>query len=125
MNVMHHPRTLIRTSGTLVAVLLACLLAGGPSLANECHEPVTGTIRLEPHHPWRPPFDLERVSSGLTAIVELQVAERPLREYWLSSFSQGKEVERKIVALAGIFAKPPFVGRATFAQPFDELALFA
>jgi len=95
------------------------------SLADECQEQVTGAIRLETRHPWRPPFDLERVGKGVTAVAELQSETRPLREYWLASYWQGTEAERKIVALAGIFAKPPFVGKATFIQPFDELVLFA
>jgi len=80
---------------------------------------------LEPHHPWRPPFDLDRPGQGFTAVAELHSEDRPLREYWLSSYSEGKEVERKILALAGIFSKPPFVGKATFTEPFDELVLFA
>ena len=93
--------------------------------ASDCPETVTAQIRLEPHHPWRPPFDLERVGQGFTAVVELQSQERPLREYWLAAYSQGKETERKIIALAGIFSKPPFVGKATFAQPMEELVLYA
>ncbi|MFN8009102.1 MAG: hypothetical protein U0V70_19160 [Terriglobia bacterium] len=86
---------------------------------------MTAQIRLEPHHPWRPPFDLERVGLGYTAVVEVQSEERPLREYWLSAISHGKETERKIIALAGIFSKPPFIGKATFTQPADELVLYA
>jgi len=97
----------------------------GSAVANECREPVTGQIRLEPHHPWTPPFGLERTGHGFTAVVELHSEVRPLREYWLSSQAQGKEVERKIVALAGIFSKPPFIGKVTLTQPFDELVLFA
>ena len=54
---------------------------------------------------------LERPGQGFTAVVELNSEVRPLREYWLSSQAEGKEVERKIVALAGIFSKPPFSAR--------------
>jgi hypothetical protein len=68
---------------------------------------------------------LDRPGQGFTAVVEIHSEARPLREYWLSSQAEGKEVERKIVALAGIFSKPPFVGRVTFTQPFDELILLA
>ncbi len=109
---------------------LLCALAflastAGVAFANECREEVTGQIRLESHHPWRPPFDLDRPGQGFTAVVELQSQVRPLREYWLSSFSEGQPLEQKIVALAGIFSKPPFIGKAVFSQPFDELVLFA
>lgn len=120
------PQTLFCLCRSLVCSLLFwAAVSTTHSLANECQEQVTGTIRLEPHHPWRPPFDLERVGKGVTAAAELQAKARPLREYWLASYWQGKEAERKIVALAGIFAKPPFVGKAMFILPFDELVLFA
>jgi hypothetical protein len=113
-----------RLCSGLFGVLVLCLLTPGSSRANECREPVTGQIRLEPHHPWTPPFGLERPGQGFTAVVEIHSEVRPLREYWLSSQAEGKEVERKIVALAGIFSKPPFVGKVTFTQAFDELVLF-
>ena len=108
----------------LFGVFVFLLSTPGSTFGNECREPVTGQIRLEPHHPWAPPFGLERPGHGFTAVVELHSDGRPLREYWLSSQAEGKEVERKIVALAGIFSKPPFVGKVTFTQPFDELILF-
>ena len=108
----------------LVRRVCSLPLDAGIHLGNECREPVTGQIRLEPHHPWAPPFGLERPGQGFTAVVEIHSDVRPLREYWLSSQAEGKEVERKIVALAGIFSKPPFVGKVTFTQPFDELILF-
>ncbi len=108
----------------LFAVFVLCFSMPASTLGNECREPVTGQIRLEPHHPWAPPFGLERPGKGFTAVVEIHSDVRPLREYWLSSQAEGKEVERKIVALAGIFSKPPFIGKVTFAQPFDELVLF-
>ena len=119
-----------RTRYRHVGVLFFCLFLFSPLLlsseeSSDCPETVTAQIRLEPHHPWRPPFDLERVGQGFTAVVELQSEGRPLREYWLSAYSQGRETERKIIALAGIFSKPPFIGKATFAQPMDELVLFA
>jgi hypothetical protein len=119
---MHKRR---RIGGVLLALLAGILANLSTLLADECREQVTGQIRLEPHHPWRPPFDLERLGQSFVAVVELQSEERPLREYWLVSYLQGQELERKIVALAGIFAKPPFIGKASFTQPFDELALFA
>jgi hypothetical protein len=111
----------------LVSLLVALftLLFLSVAEASDCPERVTAQIRLEPHHPWRPPFDLERIGQGFTAVVELQSEERPLREYWLSAYSQGRETERKIIALAGIFSKPPFIGKAKFAEPMDELVLFA
>lgn len=110
---------------TLPAWMLCFIATAGVHSANDCQEEVAGQIRLEPHHPWRPPFDLERVGQGFVAVAELSSKERPLREYWLASYWQGQEVQRKIVALSGIFAKPPYVGKAAFTKPFDELALLA
>ena len=49
----------------LFGVVFLSLSTPGASLGNECREQVTGQIRLEPHHPWRPPFDLERIGQGL------------------------------------------------------------
>ena len=106
-------------------LLFVMLLCQGAALGDECQEQVNAQIRLESPHPWRPPFGLERVGQGFTAVTEIHSDTRPLREYWLASYLGGQEVEKKIVALAGIFAKPPFVGRVTFAKSFDELVLFA
>ena len=126
METLETSRVWCRYAGIL-SILLSVFTLPLPSVvkASDCPEQVTAQIRLEPHHPWRPPFDLDRVGQGFTAVVELQSEERPLREYWLSAISQGKETERKIIGLAGIFSKPPFVGKAAFSQPFDELVLFA
>ena len=114
-----------RVGRRLFSVLFFLVFMTGSTLADECRESVTGQIRLEPHHPWVPPFGLDRPGHGFTAVAEVNAEARPLREYWLASQANGKEVERKIVALAGIFSKPPFTGKVTFTQPFEELVLFA
>jgi hypothetical protein len=64
----------------LFPLLGLCLLMPSSTLGNECREPVTGQIRLEPHHPWVPPFGLERPGQGFTAVVEIHSDVRPLRE---------------------------------------------
>lgn len=91
----------------------------------ECDEEVVADIRLENQHVWRPPFGIDRIGRGIRTIVELQSAQKPLREYWLVSFLNGKEVERKVLSLAGIMSGPPYRSEVFLGQAFDQLALFA
>jgi len=113
------------------SVLLFLLLGQGCSslllAVNRCDEKVTVQIRLEPQHPWRPPFGLERVGQPITAIVEAASEERPYREYTLAAFVEGKEVDRQVLNLAGHFSsgKSPYTARARFAVYLEELVLFA
>ena len=79
-------------------------------------------FQFDPGHPWRPPYGVERV--GLTpVIVQFASATRPAPEHWLAAFREGKEVERRSLALAGA---SPFTARVSFAtSPApDELVLF-
>jgi hypothetical protein len=94
---------------------------------DRCDESVTAQIKLESQHPWRPPFGLERVGQSLTAIVEVTSEDRPYREYWLTAFLDGKEIDRQVFNLSGHFSsgKSPYTGKATFAVYPDELVLFA
>ena len=78
-------------------------------------------LQFDPGHPWRPPFGVERV--GLTpVIVQFDSDTHPAPEHWLAAYREGKEVERKIVDVAG---KSPFTIRATFttSPAPEELAL--
>jgi hypothetical protein len=78
-------------------------------------------FQFDPGHPWRPPFGTERV--GLTpVIVQFDSDTHPAPEHWLAAYREGKEVERKIVDVAG---KSPFTIRATFttSPAPEELAL--
>ena len=48
------------------------------------------SVRLDPGHPWRPPFGLERVGRPTAAVVES--SSRPsAAKYYLSAFLKGKE----------------------------------
>ncbi len=92
-----------------------------------CDETVTAQIRLETQHPWRPPFGVDRVGQPLTAVVEVVSENRPYREYWLTAFLDGKEIDRQVFNLSGHYAsgKSPYAGSASFAVYPDELVLFA
>lgn len=95
--------------------------------AAECDEKVVPHIRLDSGHPWQPPFGLERVGQPLTVAVELESEQRPMREYWLAGYLNGKEIDRHVLHLTGsqLSGKSPFTGRANFDAYPDELVLFA
>src|SRR5215471_636483 len=77
-----------------------------------CDETVTAQIHLESHHPWRPPFGLDRVGQPLIATVEVISENRPYREYWLAALLDGKEIDREVFNLSGHYAtgKSPYTG---------------
>src|SRR3990172_4489407 len=112
-------------------ILFICLFSLYPApfqlAANDCDEKVTARIRLDEGHAWRPPFGLDRVGQPNHIVVEVESGERPYREYWLAAYRDGKEVDRQMFHLAGshLTGKSPYTGRASFAQSFDEVALFA
>ena len=80
-------------------------------------------FQLDPGHPWRPPFGVERV--GLTpVIVQFASDTHPAPEHWLAAYREGKEVERKALDVSG---KSPFTARVTFttSPAPEELVLLA
>ncbi|MFN8007383.1 MAG: hypothetical protein U0V70_10235 [Terriglobia bacterium] len=111
----------------LVAGLLILYPVSRDQAANDCDEKVTVKIRLEEGHAWRPPFGLDRIGQPLNVVIEVESEERPYREYWVVTYQNGKEIDRQIFHLAGshLTGKSPYLGRASFAQYFDEVALFA
>ncbi len=62
-----------------------------------CDETVDTEISIDPGHPWRPPFGLDRVGKPPTIVVELSAAKRLRREYMLVGYTDGKELERRYV----------------------------
>jgi len=79
-------------------------------------------IRLEPGHPWRPPFGLERIGRPWDAVVEIAADRQPRPAYWLAEFRDGKEVTRHAIALSG---KAPLAGRVALDSWPTELRLLA
>lgn len=76
-------------------------MAAPPAAAQQdaCHEPVVASLRIDKGHPWLPPFGLERVGMPLTAVVQVESQQRPLRDYFLVGLTGGKEVERHALNL--------------------------
>jgi hypothetical protein len=88
-----------------------------------CNEKVIPQIRIDPGHPWRPPFGLERIGKPLTAVVELTADARPVREYYLAAVLHGRELERHALNLGS--GKTFFSDTVMLDSYPDELVLSA
>jgi len=108
-------------------LLVACFFIASPCTLvaqhDGCTEQVESHIRVDPGHPWRPPFGLGRVGPPVTAVVEVSSAVLPLREYTLVAYLNGKEIERQVLNLTG--NKAPYTDRVLFKTHPSELVLFA
>jgi hypothetical protein len=103
----------------LVYVLHSCFAAGPNGTHVFSQEMTDWIVRVEPGHPWRPPFGLDRVGQPISVLVE--AAQRPqAASYFLSAFHKGKEVDRLPVALPD---RPPFAARLAFKKYADEMLL--
>src|SRR5439155_17028402 len=110
-------------------LLLCCLgLVGMPLLAqDDCAEQVAAQVRVDPGHPWRPPFGLDGVGRPLTALVEV-TSDKPLvREYSLVAYLRKKEVGRYVLTEINSHRKDDtsYSERLTLDMYPDEIALFA
>jgi hypothetical protein len=109
------PRRSIGLTRPLLAVILA-VAGGNRPLAAQDFE-----VRLDPGHPWRPPFGLERVGRPLAAVV--RASGRPSHAgYTLSVQSQGKEVGHHTVSFP---AAAPYSARVPIEGVADELVFSA
>lgn len=107
-----------------VALLAFCGAVAQQSRVDpECGEAAAASIRLDAGHPWRPPFRLDRIGRPLEAVVQLSLEERPIRDYILAGYRDGKEIERHMLRMRS--RKPPYIGTASFEHYPDELVLLA
>jgi hypothetical protein len=88
-----------------------------------CDEKVRPQIRVDPGHPWRPPFGVDRIGRPLAVHVELAAEHSPLREYYLAGYRGGKETERRLLNV--MRGKSPFADTSEFTSFPDQVALFA
>lgn len=79
-------------------------------------------LRIDPGHPWRPPFGLQRVGQPAKVIVQFACDESPVPEHWLVACRDGQEVDRKVLSVSGA---SPFAAKAELDSCCDELALFS
>src|SRR5713226_7231194 len=111
-------------------LLVCCLGWAAVSLLpaqDECNEDVVARVRVDPGHPWRPPFGLDRVGQPMTALVEVTSEKRLVREYSLVGYLRGKEVGRYALTEINHQRKDPssYFERVKFDTYPDELPLFA
>lgn len=107
----------------VVAMAFSGVPSGGTEAASvENGSKAAAVIRLEPGHPWRPPFGLERVGRPWEAVVEIAEDRQPRPEYWLAEFRDGKESVRHTLALSG---KAPLASRVSLNSWPTELRLLA
>jgi hypothetical protein len=85
-------------------------------------ESVVAHIRIDPGHPWRPPFGLERVGQPLVVVVEIESAPKSVQKYSLTSYRNGQEIGHREVPVTGRF---PSTNRVTLATWPTELVLSA
>ena len=110
-------------AGLAGAILLGGLLLvrGSPGSAAEAPgDAPPAQIRIEPGHPWRPPFALERIGSPVTVVVEMAADPQPRPAYWLVAYLRGKEMSRSELALPG---KAPCACRVSLDRWPTELVL--
>jgi len=79
-------------------------------------------MRIDPGHPWRPPFGVERIGQPQTVIAQFTCNERPVPEHWLAGYQDGKEVDRKVLSVTGT---SPFTVKVKLDASCDEEALFS
>ena len=114
--------------------LLLLLTPLGPLFSQEdCGESVVAKIRIDPGHPWRPPFGLERVGKPITAWAAIKSDQRPSREYFLVGYVDQNETERHVLnmmsKMSNRFERKPdsreYDDRALFTTYPDEIVLYA
>ena len=94
--------------------------------AEGCHEEVHGSLAVDPGHPWRPPFGLDRVGKLVTIAVELTAKKRARREYYLAGYRNGQETDRQVINVRQSRREPYHLKvPVTLSGYPTEVALFA
>ncbi len=105
-----------------IVLALACELSRSSlaaSSAPEGAQPPAFKIALDPGHPWRPPFKLDRIGRPVVVVVESTARPDPAN-YFITAYSKGKPGASYPVRFS---PEPPHVARVTLDQDVDELAL--
>ncbi len=99
---------------SVVLILISILWVSAiPSVlsADEGGEKATCQIRIDQKHPWRSPFGIERIGRPLTVTVDVRSQDSSLREFWLASYIEEKEISRHPL-------QPP--GKATYTYELSS-----
>jgi hypothetical protein len=74
-------------------------------------------ISLDPGHPWRPPFGLDRIGRPILTVVEA-AAQPDQANYLITAYTKGKQGASYPVSFP---TKPPYSARVTLEREVDEL----
>ena len=77
---------------------------------------------IEPSHPWRPPFGVDRIGRSFEVIVTFESKELPAGEFLLAGLLNRKEVCRKKLLLTN---KTPFAEIVPQDEDKNHLTLFS
>lgn len=100
-----------------------------------CDGRVSARIEVDRGHPWTPPFGIDRVGAPPVVHVELTSEQTLHREYFVITYSEGKESERRTLSLrrnptfhslnGSTKDSSSFFASAQFTSVPTELALYA
>jgi hypothetical protein len=105
----------------LFACLLSFSLLAAPRAASAEANPAA-RIRIDPGHPWRPPFGLDRVGRPLTAVVEIYSVPSSTRAFSVTGYLDGQPLTAQPMEVPARF---PSTNRITFPTWPNELVLCA
>ncbi len=104
----------------MTVLLCSCELLGTGVAAFGDEQPGSAPayqIRLDPGHPWRPPFGLERI--GRPVVVVVEAGARPAApNYVFKAFLKGKEGASYPARFS---SAPPYVARITLERDADQV----
>ncbi|MEJ7587449.1 MAG: hypothetical protein WKI04_07800 [Ferruginibacter sp.] len=78
-------------------------------------------LTIEPLHPWRPPFHLDRVGRSYDIVAVIHSPELPAGKFQVAGFLKGKEVSRQKMLFTDSM---PFTARETMPQNADEVVFY-
>jgi hypothetical protein len=111
---------LILVTTITTAFLCSCASASAAAIPEGKHGPgVEYKIHQDRGHPWRPPFDLDRIGRPVTVVVEAR-SRAESTSHVLTAFLKGKETGRYEVQFP---PRPPYSARITLQTCADELVL--
>lgn len=117
----------------ILSLAAAAVLTAFPqTTVGPCQEDVTAKLWMDPGHPWRPPFGLERVGKPLVVAAEMETPAAPRtyasqlsREYFLVGFHGATEAERHSLQFETVQAGRRYQARASFSSHPSSIALEA
>jgi hypothetical protein len=111
-----------RLTNPTIALAFACVFAASSltaAAAGQADKQPSYRITLDPGHPWRAPFGLERIGRPVQVLVEAGKRPEPAN-YFIMAFSKGKQGASYPVRFS---TESPYSARVTLERDADELVL--